>query len=341
METQPIPVPAGQAGTIQASARLIRLEAGTYCLFHATAPVAAATGGVSGMRISAPPGMTHVRVSTFDADGWIGARNGAALVRVPDDGGAVLVTTYRDGMEGCDLPGVQVVRLSGPAVRADSPAPAPPDAKPVVVDGEGGMTAHIQRRGDIRAAPGEWMGARGSGQWVEGFAIHPPEGIAARDLEYQAILGRDWFSPWMEGGAYCGSRGMALPVLGLRVRLKGAAARTFLCHVEASFTDGTHLGPVEDAPVVAPDLPPLEAFRIHIQPRAIDPPPDATMEEVTPPPAPRARRPRRVVPARMAGPQGEAVTDGPAPWWRRKRRQAAGEATSTPARRRASRPTQS
>ncbi|MDT8870639.1 hypothetical protein RAA17_04290 [Komagataeibacter rhaeticus] len=38
METEPAPMPRAQAGGIQATARLMRLEAGTYCIFHAPGP---------------------------------------------------------------------------------------------------------------------------------------------------------------------------------------------------------------------------------------------------------------------------------------------------------------
>jgi len=78
---------APQAGDVQASAQLMRLEAGTYCIFHAAVPAGAGFAPLSGMRVTVPPGMDAVRVSTFDADGWMGAKGGAALVRMPDDGG--------------------------------------------------------------------------------------------------------------------------------------------------------------------------------------------------------------------------------------------------------------
>ncbi|MCE2565574.1 hypothetical protein [Komagataeibacter sp. FNDCF1] len=269
-QTEPTPDPRTQVqtGGLQATARLMRLEAGTYCIFHASGPARGAYGPLSGMRISPPPGMAGVQVSTFDTDGWIGGHDGAALVRVPPPGGAVLVTTYR-ATEGCELPGLQVVRLAGTAPRvapAATAAPAHAEA--------GSMVAHIQRRGDVKVPLGAWMGQEGSGQWLEGFVIGPASGMAMADLEYQAILGQDWFSPWVEGGQYCGSRGMALPLLGLRVRLKDMAARNFTCRVEASFTDGTRMGPVEDEPLMAPSQAPLEAFRIEIRPRAdMMPPP--------------------------------------------------------------------
>ena len=60
----------------------------------------------------------------------------------------------------------------------------------------------------------------------KGFAIAPVADGPAEDIEYQAVLGRGWLSPWVEGGQFCGSRGMALPMLGLRVRLRGAGAET-------------------------------------------------------------------------------------------------------------------
>ena len=83
------------------------------------------------------------------------------------------------------------------------------------------MLAHVQGQGDVGGQLGAWIGERGSKRWIEGFAIAPAGGIPADDIEYQAVLGRGWLSPWVEGGQFCGSRGMALPILGPA----GAAAR--------------------------------------------------------------------------------------------------------------------
>jgi hypothetical protein len=103
---------------------------------------------------------------------------------------------------------------------------------------------------------------------VEGFGLSPDGAITAADIEYQGVLGRNWLSPWVQGGKYCGSRGMALPLLGLRVRLKGDAADRFDCSYAASFVDGTEVGPVTmGEPCEADSLAPLEAFQILIQPR--------------------------------------------------------------------------
>ncbi len=161
---------------------------------------------------------------------------------------------------------------------AAKPAP-PPQAAPqntpaaVPVPGEAAKTAemiaHIQGRGDVLAKLGEWMGEPGSQRWVEGFALAPRGKLGPNDIEYQAVLGRGWLSPWAEGGQYCGSRGMSLPILGLRVRLRGAAAERYDCQVEASFVDGTKIGPLDNGePCQATSLSPLEAFHIKLIPHA-------------------------------------------------------------------------
>ena len=112
------------------------------------------------------------------------------------------------------------------------------------------------------------MGERGSQNWIEGFAVAPSRHIRPENIEYQAVLGKGWLSPWSEGGQYCGSRGMALPILGLRVRLKGEAAEQYDVRVSASFTDGSSIGPVDGTETAeAPSLAPLEAFLVEIVPQ--------------------------------------------------------------------------
>ena len=142
------------------------------------------------------------------------------------------------------------------------------------------------------------MGEPGSKRWVEGFAL-APAGLTPSDIEYQAVLGRGWLSPWAEGGQFCGSRGMSLPILGLRVRLRGAAAEGASLLVSATFMDGTRVGPVADGGAVeAESLAPLEAFQITLQrsrkagaaPRAIGAaaPPAAAPKTARKAPAPAA-----------------------------------------------------
>ena len=82
------------------------------------------------------------------------------------------------------------------------------------------------------------------------------------------MLGRGWLSPWIEGGKFCGSRGMALPLLGLKVRLKGNAAKTHECSYSATFVDGSSVGPVPGGETCeAESLAALEAFQVVIRRR--------------------------------------------------------------------------
>lgn len=248
-----------------------------------------------------------VAITSFRPDGWLGGHYDAALVRVFEGPAQLLVTVYQsiDGRGGA--PNVQVLRLAeaegvapvaplpgpqpgqmqgaGPAAQpAGRPAPQQPPGMlqagaarpgapyPVAADPQRGfrpeISAHVQRRGDVVAQLGDWIGDRGSQRWIEGFAIAPASGVAPSDIEYQAVLGRGWLSPWVEGGQFCGSRGMALPILGLRVRLRGAAADAHECSLSASFVDGSAVGPVSDGePCESQSLAPLEAFQLTLRPR--------------------------------------------------------------------------
>ncbi|WP_215745253.1 hypothetical protein [Gluconobacter sp. P1C6_b] len=284
---------------LKAGAHMMVLDAGIFCIFHAAGQAPAGPAGLPGVRISRAPGTAPgiVTISTFEEDGWIGGSNGAALVRVMRGPAAVLVTTYQEPGSTHAAPRLQVAQLAGPVTPApaqpapqSAAAPAPVAASVVAEATETvaekiskDISAHIQRRGDVTSGIGHWMGVPGSQSWIEGFSVAPEEGIPASDIEYQAVLGKGWLSPWAEGGQYCGSRGMALPILGLRVRLKGKSAETHRIRLTATFTDGTRLGPVDGSEALeAESLAPLEAFLLEILP--------AGEETAAPKAAPKATR---------------------------------------------------
>lgn len=277
---------SGQADRIVnvgVAAHLMLLEPGTFCVFHAPGPAHRKTAGgtgLSGVRVTRAPSDPDaaVMIRALDDDGWLGPDRGAALIRVDGRPARVLVTTYHDPACPETRPNLQVARLYTPAKPAApsfaAPAPVPPAATAAITPAPaaaGGVIAHIQRRGDVRVPCGAWMGKVGSRAWIEGFSILPDDMIPADEIEYQAVLGQGWFSPWVEGGSYCGSRGMALPLLGLRVHLRGEAAEKFTCRLTATFVDGSRVGPVEDIAAMSDDLAPLEAFVVEITPRASQP----------------------------------------------------------------------
>jgi len=272
----------GRVSELRASASLMRLEAGLYCVVVAASPHADSASGLPGVRITKAPGPAGrpeaLEIRTIGADGWVSGAGDAALVRVTEGVAHVMVTIYQAPDASPDAaPKLQILPLmtnqapsgqkSLTASTTPLPAPAPTaPAAPVVMD----VMAHIQTRGDIGARLGDWLGERGSGKWIEGFAIAPSNGVALTDIEYQVVLGRGWTSPWVEGGQFAGSRGMNLPILGLRVRLLGEAAKHFELHYTASFIDGTEIGPVMAGEgCEAPSLAAVEAMRIDIAPKGL------------------------------------------------------------------------
>ncbi len=260
---------------LKVTGHLMALDAGLYCIVASRSPTAGGPTGLPAVRITPSPGSDGrpeaVTVRTFRDDGLLSGAGDAALVRVSGGPAQILVTIYQAQGAQDAAPNVQVMRLSEPVApavpAAGVPAAAAPAAAPTVAPRKPEVLAHVQARGDIVVPLGEWMGEKGSGRWIEGFAI-APDGIAPGDIEYQAVLGKGWLSPWVEGAQFCGSRGMALPVLGLRVRLRNETAKTRVLRIEASFIDGSAAGPVGDGEVCeSPALSPLEAFRIEVVPR--------------------------------------------------------------------------
>ena len=274
---------------LKVSGHLMTLDNGLFCILQTPSRAADPMSGLPGVRISLPPGPGSrpeaITVTSFRPDGWLSGGGDAALVRVLGGPAQILVTVYQAPNATDGAPNLQVMRLlEGMAgarvgVPLGQPAPAaaaqlapgrpavgaPPVAgQPTVME----IVAHVQERGDLGAMIGDWLGERGSKRWIEGFGIAPVSGIAIKDIEYQAVLGRGWLSPWVEGGQFCGSRGMALPILGLRVRLRGQAAETHEVSYSATFIDGTSVGPVEAGEACeAESLSPVEAFQVVLRPK--------------------------------------------------------------------------
>ena len=308
---------------LKVSGHLMTLDTGLFCVFQVPgSSTPNDRSGLPGVRISMPPGATGrpdvISISTFRDDGWLEGQDAAALVRVAKGPAQVLVTVYQAPAAPPEsAPRLQVMRL-GPEAAVDARASAPMtggNARQAIAPEAADVVVHVQRTGDVPGSIGDWAGTRGSGLWIEGFSLTPHEDIEPSDIEYQAVLGRGWLSPWIEGGKFCGSRGMALPLLGLKVRLKGGAARTHECSCSASFVDGSAVGPVPGGETCeAESLAALEAFQVVVRrrsgthaPRAAGPrgtgsrakpPMPATAKPA--PAKPAARTPKPAAPARRS-----------------------------------------
>jgi hypothetical protein len=164
--------------------------------------------GLPGVRISMPPGSAGrpdaVTISTFRDDGWLDSQDAAALVRVAKGPAQVLVTVYQSPAASPEsAPRLQVMRLGpeqGGEARGAAPMGGRAAGQSAAVE-NADVVAHVQRTGDMPGRIGEWVGTRGSGLWIEGFSLAPHDGIEPSDVEYQAVLGRGWLSPWIEGAS--------------------------------------------------------------------------------------------------------------------------------------------
>jgi hypothetical protein len=223
------------------SQQSINLEQGVYCLTRSDRGPQPSTVGVA----STDAGVTILgfkRNKTLD--------QGSAILIEVKEAGSITVTTQTKQTP----PNIGIIKLSD---NREAVAPQELPRPEIMI--------HAQSIGDVGAKIGEWIGTRGSGYWIEGFGLSPLT-IADADIEYRAVLGEDWFSPWVDGGTFCGSRGMGLPLLGFAIRLKGEASGRYRVAYSASFIDGTSLGTIaEGETMVAPTNSPLEAIQVTVE----------------------------------------------------------------------------
>jgi hypothetical protein len=202
-------------------------------------------------------------------DGWMTANDEPIMLRVAAGGGDVLVTQYWSAADPAGVPpALKLSRLNpeeatGPAIGATQGGAAQ-GGVPYAAE----IVAHIEGIGDVDGKLGDWVGMRGSGRSIEGFSLAPRQGISPEEFEMRAVLGRDWLSPWLPGGRFCGSRGLALPLRGFCLRLYPMAAARFDLSCTARFVDGSEVAPVgADLVCTAPSLAALEAFQLRLRPR--------------------------------------------------------------------------
>lgn len=261
---------------VRVAAHSIMLPRGRFCISVAEVTPGIPDASLPGLAVSAIPGDgSQVEVARFDDTQWLRRPGDAVLLRVLSAQARILLTSYNmaDAAEA-KPPRMQIQRLdqpdaqpaapaqapAAPAVQAPPPAPAPAGPTDVMV--------HLARLGDRPGGFDEWLGVMQQGVWIEGLQIAPPPGLQPEELEYQVVLGKGWTSPWSQGGEFCGSRGMTLPVQGLRVALRGAAAKRFEVQCEAETVDGLAIGPVGSDELCGTEEPqPLARIRLRITPR--------------------------------------------------------------------------
>ena len=258
---------------LEATAQVLTFESGMYAVdFHAPRTLAIGLGlPLPCARLDAiqPGALMDGRaiVSVTAEGGWLSHGDLPAFVRVVGGKAGVLLTIYKSAG---DMPFPELrVRYIRDDLQFEPIAP-PADPLGDTVGSEESLPAqvlvHAQERGDVRVRAGEWAGVPGSRRLLEGFAVSfkPDIGIAPEELEYQGILGDKWNTPWFAAGEFCGSRGMALPILGLRARLTGRAAETHECRYWGSFVGLGEVGPFADGAACEGGGQPMDGLRLSI-----------------------------------------------------------------------------
>jgi hypothetical protein len=246
---------------VEVAAHSLVLPRGKYCIYVLEVSPGLPAEKLPGLTVAVAPGEEGSAVSLVRHSGepWLRERGDAVLVQVHHDAVRLLLTSYNTlRAQGATPPRIEVQRLdTEDATLAAGSAALRRDVNQVIV--------HVSGRGDQSGRFGEWIGERGPGLAIEGFSVKVPDGLSADDIEYQALLGKGWLSPWASAGEYCGSRGMDLPILGVRLRLSEAAAKRFNVRASALFADGSERGPLPAGELVALDnLQPVAALKFEV-----------------------------------------------------------------------------
>lgn len=211
----------------------VNVEPGLYILRYASS---AAAGVPPHVEVACDPRAQQVVsiISDPRVAGGVLSGPGAALVvravapaslrmavRAAEPGGSLEARITLEAVSRVAGASVPVSDLDGrAAVRTVPVSPASAAMASAAVQ----ILGHLARRGDVRVGSGEWLGGPAAPLPIEGIAV---AGVpSSLGLEYQVRSGvrKVQWSPWVPAGRFAGSRGRAMPLLGIRFRLGSAGA---------------------------------------------------------------------------------------------------------------------
>jgi hypothetical protein len=267
--------------TLVCTANFLSFEPGLYAVeFRADADIRSDVGlSIPCARlepVTVPGSSARASIVSDAGDAWLTRQAASAsLLVVGERLGAVLtVYQYSDQSPAPEVQFHQVYAArahrqdAGDRVQPAMPrlASAPPqgNASP------GGILLTVRHAGGAvqSRADGDWVGGSDA---IEGFSISVPDGLPACDLEYQAILGISWRTPWFPAGTFCGSQGMGLPLLGFCLRIAGSSADQFECRSWGRFGAGVLVGPIEGGQDCACGSEALTGMKVQVSLKAGSP----------------------------------------------------------------------
>lgn len=296
---------SSQEEGLSASLQLLPLPAGLYLFsVKAGATVIERTAeklNLPAMHLGLGPGVRSDQVEFVAGPGtdgtWLFAQGDVLIAKVNGSGATLILTSVRSSIgevlsieverlevrsqpltsapaDGTTMP-INIPAATGSATHAGAPAalkaksPVVPAAETLDLPLQ--IKTHIRARGDMSFADAPWAGRVAPGLWIESFSVRPLKLLAAHDIEYKALTGTGFETPWLSDDQICGTKGMSVPLVGFAVRLKpGPEASAYDCEYSGYFRSSVTVGPLRNgAPcrsTVAND--PLEGIQIRIFPRA-------------------------------------------------------------------------
>lgn len=120
------------------------------------------------------------------------------------------------------------------------PAPAPAPAPAGIEVGLHGITliGHVERHGDVVAAPGQPLGDPDSPLRLEGFQVVWPDRPDGVDLAYNIVVEGGGALPMVKSGKFCGTRGEARRIIAVTFALIGPCASQWRLDGTAYFSGG-------------------------------------------------------------------------------------------------------
>jgi hypothetical protein len=196
------------------------------------AEIRCSAGSESGIKLISAPGARSNELSA----------PGACLVVLADSPGALQVTVRRR-RPGDSLDAVLRLEPLGLAEQASEPEMSAPQSAPAAPPFEQApsppnftILAHIARRGDVEVPAGTWAAGPSAPAQIEGLEIRASNNSEV-GIEAQALIGgpRGGWTPRAAPGTYLGTRGRALPIMGVRFRLGETAPPGLALSAEAMF----------------------------------------------------------------------------------------------------------
>jgi GT2 family glycosyltransferase/glycosyltransferase involved in cell wall biosynthesis len=289
---------SSQEEGLSASVQVLPLPTGLYLFsVKAAATLAERSAGqlsLPAMHVGLGPGVPSDQVEFIAGPGsagtWLFAHGDVLVVKVNGAGATLILTSVRSSIG--EVLAIEVERLearaeaaaSVPTERANTSGKLPPAASrtadaqaPVALKSKSAgpveetlplqIKTHIRSRGDVNFADVPWAGRVAPGLWIEAFSVQPLKHLGAQHIEYKALTGTGFETPWLSDDQICGTKGMSVPLVGFAVRLKpGSETASYDCEYSGYYRSSVVVGPLRNgAPcrsTVAND--PLEGIQIRI-----------------------------------------------------------------------------